>query len=86
MKRENQQWAGAGMEQVGYNYLAPIVPNFPPMAMNCPPMIGKPFGEEIANLPNIPLNYSEQIASQAEMVKEWNQLQDEMRQFDEATP
>jgi len=85
MKRENQQWAGVGMEQVGYNYLAPIVPNFPPMAMNCPPMIGKPFGEEIANLPNIPLNYSEQIASQAEMVKEWNQLQDEMRQFDEAT-
>ena len=85
MKKENQQWAGVGSDQVGYNYMAPIVANFPPMAMNCPPMISKPFGEEIANLPNIPLNSSEQIAIQADELKEWNQLQEEMNQIDESS-
>ncbi len=84
MKKENQQWAGVGSDQVGYNYMAPIVANFPPMAMNCPPMISKPFGEEIANLPNIPLNSTEQIAIQADELKEWNQLQEEMNQIDES--
>ena len=85
MKKENQQWAGVGSDQVGFNYMAPIVANFPPMAMSCPPMVSKPFGEEIANLPNIPLNSTEQISIQADELKEWNQLQEEMKQIDEST-
>lgn len=85
MKKENNRWAGMGSDQVGYNYMPPTVTGFPPMAMNCPPMLSKPFGEEIANLPNIPLNSSEQIAMQEEEIKEWNQLQDEMNQFDESS-
>ena len=85
MRKENNQWAGVGSDQVGYNYMCPTVANFPPMAMSCPPMVSKPYGEEIANLPNIPLNSSEQIEIQADQLKEWNQLQDEMKQFDEAT-
>lgn len=85
MKKENNRWAGMGSDQVGFNYMPPTVPGFPPMAMNCPPMLSKPFGEEIANLPNIPLNSTEQIAMQEEEIKEWNQLQDEMNQFDETS-
>lgn len=85
MKKENQQWAGVGSDQVGYNYLAPTVANFPPMAMSVPPMANKPFGEEIANLPNIPLNSSEQIKLQGEDVKEMRKLQEEMNQIDEST-
>ena len=85
IKKENNLWAGAGTDQVGYNYQAPIVANFPPMAMSCPPMANKPFGEEVANLPNIPLNSTEQIAVQADDMKEWNKLQEEMQQMDETT-
>ena len=85
MKKENNRWAGMGSDQVGFNYMPPTVPGFPPMAMNCPPMLSKPFGEEIANLPNIPLNSTEQIAMQEEEIKEWNQLKDEMNQFDETS-
>ena len=85
MKKENQQWAGVGSDQVGYNFLAPTVANFPPMAMSVPPMANKPFGEEIANLPNIPLNSSEQIRLQGEDVKEMRKLQEEMNQIDEST-
>ncbi|MBQ9372481.1 MAG: hypothetical protein IJU03_09845 [Thermoguttaceae bacterium] len=85
IKKENNLWAGSGSDQVGYNYQAPIVQNFPPMAMSCPPMANKPFGEEVANLPNIPLNSTEQIAVQADDMKEWNKLQEEMQQMDEST-
>ena len=84
MKKENKQWAGVGSDQVGYSYMAPTVPGFPPMAMNCPPMMNKPFGEEVANLPNIPLNSTDQIKVQSEQLKEWNELQDEMNQFEES--
>lgn len=83
MLKENQQWSGVGSDQVGYNYMAPTVAGFPPMAMNCPPMLYKPFGEEVANLPNIPLNSSEQIAMQSDQLKEWNELQSEMNKIDE---
>ena len=83
IQKENALWAGVGSDQVGYSYIAPSVPNFPPMAMNCPPMANKPFGEEVANLPNIPLNSTEQIKVQSDVVKEWNELQDEMNKFDE---
>ncbi|MDO5309989.1 MAG: hypothetical protein Q4G03_10935 [Planctomycetia bacterium] len=83
IKRENNLWSGVGSDQVGYNYLAPTVSNFPPMAMSPPPMANKPFGEEIANLPNIPLNSTEQIAIQSDELKEWAQLQDAMSQMSE---
>ena len=85
IKKENNQWAGVGSEQVGFSYHAPTFSSYPPMAMSCPPMANKPFGEEIANLPNIPLNSSEQIEVQSAELERWNKLQDAMNQIDEST-
>ncbi len=84
IQKENQYWSGVGSDQVGYNYMAPTWSSFPPMAMSCPPMANKPFGEEVANLPNIPLSSTEQIDVQASDVKEWNELQEAMKKFDES--
>ena len=85
IKKENNQWNGVGSEQVGFSYHAPTFSSYPPMAMNCPPMANKPFGEEIANLPNIPLNSSEQIEVQSAELDRWNKLQEAMNQIDEST-
>ena len=84
IRKENNNWSGVGSDQVGYSYMAPTAPGFPPMAMNCPPMANKPFGEEVANLPNIPLNSTEQIKVQADELKEWTDLQEAMKKFDES--
>ncbi|MBR4750390.1 MAG: hypothetical protein IK077_01365 [Thermoguttaceae bacterium] len=84
MKKENNMWSGVGSDQVGYSYIAPTVSGFPPMAMSCPPMANKPFGEEVANLPNIPLNSTDQIKVQAEQIKEMNQLMEDVNKFDES--
>ena len=83
IRKENNQWSGVGSDQVGYSYMAPTVQGFPPMAMSCPPMANKPFGEEVANLPNIPLNSTDQIKVQGEQLKEYNELQEAMNKFDE---
>lgn len=85
IKKENNQWNGVGSEQVGFSYHAPTFSSYPPMAMSCPPMANKPFGEEIANLPNIPLNSSEQIEVQSAELERWNKLQEAMNQIDEST-
>ncbi|MBQ5790638.1 MAG: hypothetical protein IIW01_10140 [Thermoguttaceae bacterium] len=85
IKKENNQWNGVGSEQVGFSYHAPTFSSYPPMAMSCPPMANKPFGEEVANLPNIPLNSSEQIEVQSAELERWNKLQDAMNQIDEST-
>ncbi len=85
IKKENNQWAGVGSEQVGFAYHAPTTSSYPPMAMSCPPMANKPFGEEIANLPNIPLNSAEQIKVQSAELEKWNELQAAMNQIDEST-
>lgn len=85
IKKENNQWNGVGSEQVGFAYRAPTTSSYPPMAMSCPPMANKPFGEEIANLPNIPLNSAEQIEVQSAELEKWNELQAAMNQIDEGT-
>lgn len=85
IKKENNQWNGVGSEQVGFSYHAPTFSSYPPMAMSCPPMANKPFGEEIANLPNIPLNSSEQIEVQSAELERWNKMQEAMNQIDEST-
>lgn len=85
IKKENNQWNGVGSEQVGFSYHAPTFSSYPPMAMSCPPMANKPFGEEIANLPNIPLNSSEQIEVQSAELERWNKLHEAMNQIDEST-
>ncbi len=83
-QKENMRWAGVGSEQVGFSYFAPATQSVP-MAMSCPPMANKPFGEEIANLPNIPLNSSDQLEVQEQEMAEWQKLQETMNTIDEAT-
>lgn len=83
-QKENMKWAGVGSEQVGYSYFAPPTQSVP-MAMSCPPMANKPFGEEIANLPNIPLNSADQLEVQEQEMAEWQKLQETMNTIDEST-
>ncbi len=77
MRKENNNWVGIGMEQVSGSYFTPIDPNYPPMAMSCPPMINRMFGEEVANLPNIPVQSSEMMEqATTDMEKRYKVLAD----------
>lgn len=79
MKKENNSWAGIGMEQVDLSYFAPLDPNYPPMAMSCPPMSNRMFGEEVANLPNIPVQSDEMMEQASSEMQERNKLLEKMQ-------
>ena len=79
MRKENNNWAGIGMEQVSGSYFTPIDPNYPPMAMSCPPMVNRMFGEEVANLPNIPVQSSEMMEQATEDMEKRNKVLAEMQ-------
>ncbi|MBR5627380.1 MAG: hypothetical protein IKW74_07155, partial [Thermoguttaceae bacterium] len=85
MKNEIKKWSGYGSEQVSNSYIAPVYGSYPPMAMNCPPVENESFGEEIANLPNIPLNISEQFDIQSANQEEMRKRQEAFQQIDENT-
>ena len=79
MKRENNNWVGVGMEQVDMSYFAPLDPNYPPMAMSCPPMVNRFYGEEIANLPNIPIRSDELMEQASTEMELRNKLTEKMQ-------
>lgn len=79
MRKENNKWAGIGMEQVDLSYFAPLDPNYPPMAMVCPPMSNRMFGEEVANLPNIPVQSDELMDQASTEMEERNKLLEKMQ-------
>ena len=79
MKRENNNWVGVGMEQVDMSYFAPLDPNYPPMAMSCPPMVNRFYGEEIANLPNIPIRSDELMEQATTEMELRNKLTEKMQ-------
>lgn len=79
MRKENNNWVGIGMEQVSGSYFTPIDPNYPPMAMTCPPMVNRMFGEEVANLPNIPVQSSEMMEQATVDMEKRNKLMAEVQ-------
>ncbi|MDO4588037.1 MAG: hypothetical protein Q4C95_12210 [Planctomycetia bacterium] len=78
-KDQNDKWAGIGLDPVSQSYQTPILPGFPPMAMSCPPMTNRKFGEEVANLPGIPLQSEEMLSIVNEQMEKRNKLIEEMK-------
>ncbi|MDO5554187.1 MAG: hypothetical protein Q4G68_10540 [Planctomycetia bacterium] len=74
-RKEFAKWSGFGVEQVDPSYFAAQLPSYPPMAMSCPPMVNRLFGEEVANVPNIPLSSEEMMNLATTEMQERNKLE-----------
>ncbi len=68
---EVSQWNGVGDNPVSTIHSVPILSYaYPSLTMDCPPMVNKPFGEEVAHTPRIPLLSDEQLEEQTLLLKE----------------
>lgn len=77
---EIDQWISYGFDPVSPDYIVPIFSiNSPSLTMECPPMVNKPFGAEVTNLPNIPLLSETQKEQLAEYAKETQEYEKELK-------
>lgn len=67
------------MEPVDMSYFAQMDPSYPPMAMSCPPMTNRPFGEEVANFPLIPVRSDEMMELATTEMEQRNKMMEEMQ-------
>ncbi len=78
--RENDQWAGFGLDPVSTEYSVPLFSmDSPSLTMECPPLVNKSFGSEVTNLPNIPLLSETQKEELADQMSEMKKQEDETK-------
>ena len=78
--KEIDQWAGFGLDPVSTEYSVPLFSaDSPSLTMECPPLVNKPFGSEVTNLPNIPLLSETQKEELADQMSEMKKQEDETK-------